>query len=264
MTHHDDVAAKKVPRAPMLVYVDTGTDPRPKDGVTYPVIPASADDMASKPAPAPGNVRLDLNFNALFAGNMPDFRTNEGMLSAQIRTQVNGTEFPASRVVNFEVNDSQYAGGFESSGAFSNITFATVVDLRIRLVEVDGRFRDGFNKVSKIVKDSGLLKIDALKGVPYLDLGTKIVEGVVQEFGQNTDDLLWDETLRLDLDPVPGSAFLREGIYALIDRPDEYADMDTEVLRSAAAEYSYKDRGLLHRDQPLRVTHFIFGVKIRS
>lgn len=259
----EDLAVQKVPRAPMLVFVDTGPDARPKEGTTYPVIPASADDMASKPAPSPGNVRLDLNFNALFAGNMPDFRTNEGMLSAQIRTQVNGAEFPASRVVNFEVNDYQYAGGFESSGAFSNISLASVVDLRIRLIEVDGRFRDGFNKVSKIVKDSGLLKIDALKGVPYLDLGTKIVEGVVQEFGQNTDDPLWDETLRLDLDPVPGSAFLREGIYALIDRPDALNAMDAETLLAAAAEYKYKDRGLLYGDQPLRVTHFIFGVKIR-
>lgn len=248
-------ADKQVPR---LFYVNQGSDAGLAAGKRYPLIPASALELASR-AVAPGPTRtLAIDFQAFFAGDLPDtFGANEALLTVKVDTrapQAGSSDFTAAQVVKFTVGDYKYAGGFESRGAFRNVQFQEWVNLRFSLVELDGKFAEAFTKVTEVIKTSGLASIDVLKGVPYLEVGTKLVEGLIAKFGTNLDDRLWEETPIFSIDPVVNSAYLRDGVYVIADR--------TSLAEGGKIEFI--DGRIEQAEEQLLSTHLIFGCKIAT
>ena len=98
--------------------------------------------------------------------------------------------------------------------------------------------------------------LDILKGIPYLNLASHLFDGIVTTFGRNPDDHLWGELPILEIEPTPGGAFLRTGIYVLAERATKGGESITfERLQ-------YKDERVVHMDRRRLSNHLIFGVNV--
>lgn len=246
-------------RAPHIGFVHLDGDVAPAEGKSYQVIPASALPLGGLPIPAGPHAYLDLDLHAFYSGDLPDFGRSEGMLRLQVDTrapQDMTTEVTASFLTKFSTGDNAYVGGFASRGVFRNVLFEEYVNLRFALVELDTDIDVYFDKILKVVKDSGLSQIDVLKGIPYLNVGTKLIESVVHTFGKNPDDELWTEVPIFQLHPITASVFLRSGIYVILDRSAANAGFP--------AGLTYRDGGLRLAGGTLETTHLIFGVGLRQ
>lgn len=245
-------------QVPRIYFVHQGDDAGLAAGKRYPLIPASALELGSRPIAAGPTRTLAVDFQAFFAGDLPDtFGGNEAMLTVKVDTRVpqaGPSDFTASQIIKFTVGDHSYADGFESRGAFRNIQFQEWINLRFSLVELDGKFVEAFGKVTEVVKSSGLTSIDVLKGVPYLEVGTKLVEGLVSKFGTNLDDRLWEETPIFSIDPVVNSAYLRDGVYVIVDRS----------RLASKSKLEFIDGRIEQGGKQLLSTHLIFGCKIAT
>lgn len=248
-------------RAPFIGFVHLDPDPVPLQGKAYPVIPAGAAPMSALPYPVSPSVFLDLDLHAFYSGDLPDagWNGNEGMLKLQVDTRAPqdlSAEATASFVTQFKVGDYAYAPTFATRGVFRNVLFTEFVNLRISLFELDSDLSEGFDRIKKVIDESGLSKIDVLKGIPYLDVGTKLIESLVRNFGKNPDDDLWGELPIFQLRPLIGSAFLRNGIYVTVDQPDEGARLDW-------AKVTYSDNTLRLGRKQLEETHLIWSMGLR-
>jgi hypothetical protein len=257
----DIVASGSGPtRAPHIGFVHLDGDIAPVQGKKYPVVPASALPLGELPYPTTPRSYLDLDVQQFYSGDLPDvWGKNEGLLRIQIDTRAPqdlSREVTASFLTKFKVDDHAYAGGFESRGVFRNVLFDQYVNVRFALYELDTDVGVYVDKVMQVVKDSGLGKVDVLKGIPYLDVGTKLIESIAKNFGKNPDDEIWTEIPVFQFRPVPGSVFLRSGIYVVADRPD--AD------RTFPDDLWYRDGHLTVGSSTYDVTHMIFAIGVRS
>ncbi|RYP88652.1 hypothetical protein EKO23_01820 [Nocardioides guangzhouensis] len=247
-------------RAPHIGFVNLNGETAPKIGAAYDVVPASALPLQDLAVPETPRTFFDLDLHAFYSGNLPDglIGSNEGLLRIQVDTRAPqdlSNEVTASFVTKFRVRDDEYAPSFASRGVFRNVLFENFVNLRLGLIELDSDLSVYFDKVKKVIDDSGLAQVDVLKGIPYLDVGTKLVNSLVQNFGKNADDVLWSELPILQLHPLIGSVFLRAGIYAVIDRSSEQQGFPGKL--------SYLNGELRDEHGPLLTTHLIFSVGLR-
>jgi hypothetical protein len=233
-------------RALMLGFVDLGTDPRPVANKIYPVISASNSQMESLPVPTTVFKRLNLDVLCFYNDNMPDFLggNKEGLFKISINTRdpqnLNNSENDVVIAIDFKVKDRQYAAGFLHKGLYRNVIFNEWINLKFNLFELDTDAGVYFDKVKGVIDGVPELKnLDILKGIPYLNLATKLFEGVIRTFGKNADDHLWQEIPIIEINPSIGGAFLRSGIYVIFERINskkEEVSFDSIVYRDNRLE----------------------------
>ena len=202
-----------------LGFVDLAGDTNPDSKKTYKVKSSSDISMQNIGYPKESfEKRLDLTLISFFIEDLPDFTSNnEGLVKIEINTrnpQNTAEKMDVATAVQFVVKDGDYAPGVDNRGVFRNIIFRDFVNLGLSLIEIDGDFTATYNKVKGIInRVDGLKTLDILDGIPYLNLATSLVDGLITAFGKNEDDVVWSNLPLLDLDPGPGVAFLRSGIY---------------------------------------------------
>ncbi len=201
-----------------LGFVDLEGDSHPHQGKTYSVKSASDASLASLPFPNSSEKRIDLSLLSLFVNDLPDLTANnEGLLKITVNTrnpQDLSDKLDISSAIDFDVRDNEYAPGIANRGVFRTVIFRDFINLGIELIEIDSDLKDTYNKIKGIIDGvDGLKTLDVINGIPYLNVATGLVDGVINVFGQNDDDIVWSNIPLLDVDPSPGSAFLRSGIY---------------------------------------------------
>ena len=91
-----------------------------------------------------------------------------------------------------------------------------------------------------------------------LSLAAQLFEGVINEFSRNPDHHLWGELPILDVNPRPGGAFLRTGIYLLSER------LNGKKKPVELDRLGYQD-GKIHRKKGKRLpNHLLFGVSLEE
>jgi hypothetical protein len=240
-------------------FVVLGPDSAPARGKSYDVVPADALEIASLPFPASPERFFDLDVLSFYSGDLPGWGRNEGLVKIQVDTrppQTVGSDVTASFVTKCSVRDYKYAPGFLYRGVFRNVIFGDYLNLRFGLTELDGDAGPFLDKVQSVLRDVPELKqLDILKGIPYLELGTKLVEGILRTFGRNPDDEVWTETPLLSLEPLTAGAYLRRGIYIVFDRGEFNHFPET---------MTYVDGSVLLAEEQLRNTHLIFSTGVRE
>ena len=252
-------------RAVDLGFVDLagkGHD-RPQAGEAYDLLVASSGSMAGLSVPSTRYKRLDLDLYEFYSADLPDiWGANEGLMKVNVDTRnpqdLDGSEVTAGFVTEFEVKDGNYAPGFLYRGVFRNVLFGEWVNLGFDLYEMDTDASVYYERIKSVI--SGVPEIsnlDVLKGIPYLDLATKLFDGIIKTFGRNPDDHLWGEIPILELDPLVGGAFLRSGIYVLFER--------TFRSQSVSVNDFYYQDGHLHPKSGAPLSnHLIIGVRLRE
>jgi len=216
---------------------------------------------------------LDLDVLALYCWDFPDSTsTNEGLLTIQMNAkdpQDNDADSElATCATYFSVNDRSYAPGFLLRAGFRNIVIQHWISVNIDLKELDGDFADTYAKISDLLDRAGVTStVDGLSSVPYLKIGTALVDGLIRIFGKNPDDHLWGEVPILEIDPLIGGGFLRSGLYVLFERESRE---NSVVHRFSVDELRYKNgRVLKVGDAPNGLTqaatnHAVFSVRLRE
>lgn len=270
-TEHALGSSHGIAQATLLGFVLLGDDQTPRSGHAYPVVPASAAEVVSVAPPA-GSApwHFDMNIEDFYSGDMPDFTgKNEGLLRLEVDTllpQDDAKDKRAAHLVKFKVQDFDYAGGFQSRGAFRNVRFTQYVTLRVTADEIDPNLKSVLSTVERVVDESGLAEVDVLKSIPYLDVGVKLTKSLARNVAFNKNDPIWAEQIILELDPITGSAALRSGIYFLISRTallNQVTQGDKGQGEGPVA-LTYKDNALLVNDQQVRATHFRLAVRVRE
>lgn len=249
-----------------LGFVNLGEDSRPKRGKTYEIISVASDQLEAIPFPEQSEFRrLNLTLNRLYIEDLPDFtRKNEGLLKIMVNTRnpqdLNSSPKDASFAIEFDVRDKDYSPTFLYRGIYRNVLFREWINLKFDLFEIDQDASEYFNKIKGVIDDVPEIKdIDALKGIPYLNVATQLFEGVIKTFGKNPDDHVWGETPILELYPGPGGAFLRKGIYILFQEKNKSRK---EVILD---KLKYKDGKVILQDDKVDMSnHLIFAIDIRE
>ena len=251
-------------RALQLGYVDLGPDhPRPEAGMAYDIVSASAQQTGEVPYPDTDYRRLHLDLYEFYVDDLPDFlsKKNEGLLKIQASTKnpqdLTGSMTDAAFVTEFSVKDRSYAPTFLFRGVFRNILLQDWVTLSFELYELDSDASEYYGKIKGVIDDVPEIKnLDILKGIPYLNLATQLFDGIISTFGKNADDHLWGELPILEVQPTPGGAFLRTGIYLLAEK------MTSNGKRIDLDALQYKD-GRVERKKGKRLpNHLLFGVSL--
>jgi hypothetical protein len=205
-----------------LGFVDLGTDPRPISGKSYPIVSAANSKLADLPVPNSALKSFNLDIRAFYNDHMPDFLggDKEGLFKISVNTRnpqaTNSGENDVTAAVDFKVKDGNYARGFLHKGIFKNVLFKDFINLRFDLYEVDSDAAVYYNKIRSVVDSVPEMRnLDILNGIPYLNLATKLFEGIIKVFGKNADDHMWNEMPTLDINPSIGGAFLRKGMYII-------------------------------------------------
>ncbi len=251
-------------RALQLGYVDLGEDhPRPEAGKAYEVISASSKGVGEVPFPRSDFKRMHLDLYEFYVDDLPDFlsKRNEGLLRIQASTKnpldLAGSMTDAAFVTEFAAKDGMYAPSFLYRGVFRNLLIQDWVTLSFQLFEIDSDALKYYDKVKGVVANVPEIKnLDILKGISYLNLATQLFDGIIQAFGRNADDHLWGELPILEVQPTPGGAFLRTGIYLL-----------GEKLNSAGklvelSDLEYKDGRVQSKKGRKLPNHLLFGASL--
>jgi len=251
-------------RTVILGYVKLGADTRPKENVAYDVVSVSSEEVGSVEYPKESDFkRLNLDLYDFYVDDLPDFGKNEGLLKIQLNTRnphdLQSSPTDATCVVKFVAKDGEYAPSFLYKGVFRNILFREWINLRLDLYELDTDAEVYYNKVKAIFDGAPELKnLDVTKGIPYLTLATKLFDGVIKVFGKNPDDHVWGELPMLELIPTPGGAFIRQGIFVLLE------DKNSAKKAVSLAALKYKNGKIIHgTDKKFRLpNHLVFGVSL--
>ncbi|MGY4859555.1 hypothetical protein [Cryobacterium sp. AP23] len=254
-------------RAPLLGFVDLGDDDRPHQGVSYTVVPADSDAVGARPV-VDGEHYFEMDIQGFYSGDMPDItETNEGLLRLEVDVrdpQSTSTSKRAAQLVNFTVRDYDNAGGFLARGAFRRVVFGRHVNLHVTLVELDADLSEYFNKVETVVRDSGLAEVDVISSIPYLDVAAKLVGSIVKNFGRNPDDPIWEERMLLETEPLPGSPFLRTGMYIMVDRHALVEQFGSDPVPQLVLRDGVLYAGKEPDSRSVTAAHFRFSVRVRS
>lgn len=251
-------------RALQLGFVDLGEDhPRPEAGIAYEVVSASSQRVGRVPFPMTDYRRLHLDLYEFYVDDLPDFlsKKNEGLLKIQASTKnpqdLAGSMTEAAFVTEFRAKDGAYAPSFLFRGVFRNILLQEWVTLSFELYELDSDASEYYAKIKGVIENVPEIKnLDILKGIPYLNLATQLFDGIITTFGRNADDHLWGELPILEVQPTPGGAFLRTGIYILAEK------MTSSGKLIELGDLQYKD-GLVFRKKGKKLpNHLLFGVSL--
>ena len=239
---------------------------RPKKGEEYRIISASSEGMESLESPSSKWRKLDLDVYEFFAEDLPDVRLfgkkNEGLIKINIDTKdpqnLDAESAVATFVNEFKVKDGEFAPGFLYRGVFRNVIFEDWVNLNVDLYELDTDASKYYERIKSIIDGVPEIKdLNVLKGIPYLNLATKLFEGIVRVFGKNADDHVWGEIPLLEVKPLIGGAFLRSGIFILYEKGEGKKDIEVEDL-------AYKDGYVILKNNKKKLTnHLIFGIRVR-
>ncbi len=249
-----------------LGFVDLLGDNRPKRDTEYDVISVASDKLGDLPFPEDCEFhRLSFDLYNFYVEDLPDFTSkNEGMVKVQVNTR-NPQELAenpsnATFVTKFKAEDESYAPTFLYRGVFRNVLFREWINLRIDLYELDTDAGVYYDKIKSVIDGVPEIKsLDVLAGIPYLGLATKLFEGIIRTFGKNPDDHIWGEVPTLELVPVIGGAFLRNGLYVLFEqRNKRKQDVSVDSLGYKNGKIFIK--GGLDLKLP---NHLIFGIRIR-
>ncbi|MCS4168515.1 hypothetical protein [Sphingobacterium sp. BIGb0116] len=222
-----------------LAFLDLGGDSWQEQGKQYTIIPASSGKLRSLPVPESAVKALKVDVLAFYNDHLPDFLggTKEGLFKVSINTlDPNSTAVSKNEVtvaIDFKVKDGNYAPGFLHKGIFKNVLFTDFVNLKFDLFEVDKDVDVYYDKVKKVIDSVPEMRtLDILNGIPYLNLATKLFDGIIKAFGKNADDHIWNEMPSLDIAPLLGGAFLRDGIYVIFEeRNSKKEKVTTEDLQ---------------------------------
>jgi hypothetical protein len=252
-------------RALQLGFVDLGPDhPRPEAGVAYEIVSASAQRVGNVPYPRTVYRRLHLDLYEFYVDDLPDFlsKKNEGLLKVQASTKnpqdLAGSMTDAAFVTEFRAKDRSYAPTFLYRGVFRNVLLQDWVTLSFELYELDSDASEYFAKIKGVIDEVPEIKnLDILKGVPYLNLATQLFDGIITTFGKNADDHLWGELPILEIQPTPGGAFLRTGIYVLAEK------MTSKGKLIELGALQYRDGHVERKGGKKRLpNHLLFGASL--
>ena len=208
----------------LLGFVDT-TNQSDDENQPLPIIPASSKKIGTIPVTNTALKTLNLETLAFYNDHMPDFfgGTKEGIFKVSINTRnpqvpTDGQQ-DVTMAVNFKVKDGNYAQGFLHRGLFRNVLITDFINLRFDLYEVDKDAVVYYEKVKNVVDSVPEMRtLDIASGIPYLNLATKLFEGIIKTFGKNANDQVWDEMPQLEVSASTGGAFLRSGIYVIFEQ----------------------------------------------
>ncbi|NNM06378.1 MAG: hypothetical protein HKO65_14900 [Gemmatimonadetes bacterium] len=247
-----------------LGVVDLDDDhPRPEAGVVYDVVSASSQRVGRIPVPESSYRRLHLDLYEFYVDDLPDFlsKKNEGLLKIQASTKnpqdLGGSMTDAAFVSEFKAKDGSYAPSFLYRGVFRNVVIQGWVTLSFELYELDSDASEYYGKIKGVIDNVPEIKnLDILKGLPYLNLATQLFDGIITTFGRNADDHLWGELPILEIQPTPGGAFLRTGIYLLAEKTASNGKL------IELGDLQYKD-GRIQRKKGKRLpNHLLFGMSL--
>jgi hypothetical protein len=267
------MAKKKKMRKVSLGFVDLGGDTAPDSSKDYSLIKAASQIIGSLPMPETEFKTLRLQLLNLYIEDLPDFTNkNEALLTLRTSTRVREDKANKEDLafsVEFNVKDGSPAPGFLQRMAFRNVLLCQFFDLGLDLVELDKNLSETYGKVAKVIEDSGLSSIDALNTVPYLKVATKLFDGLVKTFGKNADDVVWSETPALYLEPGPGGAFLRSGIYVLYETKSLHPRKGSRQKGGKTMPIKklvYRDGEIHHVDDPKfpLSNHLIFSISLKK
>lgn len=248
---------KKRMRKVSLGFVRLGADEFPEPEKDYPLVTASSRDVGALPAPDTEFKLLRLQLLSLYIEDLPDFTNrNEALLKlgahTRTREDVSNKE-ELSFALEFNVLDRSYAPGFLQRIVFRNVLLREFMEVGLNLVELDKNLADAYSKVAAVIEESGLSQIDAINSIPYLKVATKLFDGLIREFGKNADDLVWSESPALYLQPGPGGAFLRTGIYVLYEARSLHPTRTSKKKQGKPMPLSkllYRDGEIRHPSDP--------------
>lgn len=245
--------------APVMLFVNVESGNDPLDGVSYDLIPAGSAKVRERSVPRGPYRTFLLDIHKFYSGDMPDMTdTNEGLLRLEVDTrdpQNIDTAKRAAVIARFKVRDFEDSQGFLYRGVYRNVLIEEFVNLHISLVELDTSVGSYFAKVEKVFDESGLGELDMVKSIPFLDIGRKLVGGMLDAFGKNKDDVLWEERPILSFDAAAGSASLRSGIYVIVDG---------RALQNQPGPLTYKDGKVFVKESGLKAMHFVFSIQVRT
>jgi hypothetical protein len=250
-----------------LGFVSLGTDTRPVEDKVYPIISASNAALEKLPVPSTTFKRLHMDVLCFFNDNMPDFLggNKEGLFKVAVNTRdpqnLTNSENDVTVAIDFTVRDNSYAPGFLYKGLFRNVIFSEWVNVRFQLYELDTDADVYFDKIKGVINGVPEIKnLNVLNGIPYLNLATKLFEGIIRTFGKNADDQIWSELPILEITPTIGGAFLRSGIYVIFQRTNsKKEEVNVENL-------VYKNNRLEIKGGKLKrlPNHLLFSVALQS
>lgn len=263
-----NLSAKNNPkRAVQLGFVDLqgSGHVRPQRNTDYAIVSASSDEVGKLPHPATSRQLLDVDIYGLYSGDLPEGifgGRNEGLLRLKTFTanpqDVSGSDAAAAYVRQFQVDDDSYAPGFLLSGVFRRVLINGLANLSVDLFEMDNDASQYFTRFKSVVdKVPEMQSLDVIKGIPYLSLATNIAEAVIDVFGKNADDYIWGEMPILEIEPLIGGAFLRDGIYILIEKRRDKQDMLYEDLH-------FRNGQVVHKKGYKLGAHLIFALRLRD
>lgn len=202
-----------------LAIVDLGDDLHPRADRRYGLVPAADARLALLPYPETRVKRADITLHSLFVDELPGFTAgNHGLLVVRANTRdVEDLKDKETicQVVDFPIAPRSYAPDLGNRGVFRNLIFQDVLELSMRLVEVDAGLADEYARVRGILDGiDALAVVDPLLGIPLAQVATRLLDGIVTAFG-GPEDVALAGLPQLDAEPGPGVAFLRSGVYVV-------------------------------------------------
>lgn len=253
-------------RALQLGFVQLGDDVFPATGKEYPVVPASSADLAGLATPETPYKGVTVKLLGFWVEDLPDSFSskNEVFLSFVAQTRDPKTPESSSREddvvfsLDGTVRDGSFMAGALQRKVFANVVVENDFEFSLDLVEKDNDLKVQYDKVKGKLGGLQSTGLDVLEGIPYVSLATSVFEGLLSAFGKNADDPVWGECPVLSLVPGPGAAFLRSGIYVLIEKKNvaKGTVMDLTQLR-------YKSDELAHAQNKKLSTHAILSVQVK-
>ena len=122
---------------------------------------------------------------------------------------------------------------------------------------MDSDASEYYGKIKEVIEEVPEIKnLDVLKGIPYLNLATQLFDGIITTFGKNADDHLWGELPILEVQPTPGGAFLRTGIYLLAEK------LHSGKKLIELSDLQYTDGGVHRKKGKKLPNHLLFGMSL--
>jgi hypothetical protein len=242
-------------RALRIGYVDFAGNQGPDDGVAYAILDAANPRVGLQPVGV-NCTADDAAFQAtvqvltLWVADLPDvgfgpWKTNEGLLKLSGRTRRSDKpdeKLDLAATIDFAVRDRR-SSGIDFELGFIDVLFKNRLIVGLELIELDKDARQYYRKIKEAVGPAAGNELTSIaKGVPYLQLATKIADGLMDAFGNNDPDRAWHANPAFAVKPLPGAPFLRTGAYVVYEdprhdlQPGDLAYLDQAVCHEASGK----------------------------
>jgi len=208
---------------------------------------------------------LDFAILSFYVHNLPDFRGNEVMLKVSMNSrddENSDNKENFSTVMEFNVKDQSFAGGFYSRLVFRNVYFRNDVELGVQLKELDRKINKWYPKVKKVIDDiGGIDSIDFVQNLPYSKMITKFSDSVFEQLSdENFDDDVWDTIPTMSLSPFEGGVILRPGIYIM------YQPVSKTNTQISHKDFIYKDGEveMVTNEDKSRTNYIVFSFRFNE